>query len=114
MALAAIGCRPQVVLLARAEVNRQVMHRSNEIGDRVEWRSLSGATAGAMQPLAHDIRLGYSALSRFCFDVRHERLRQSYVQRSHPRSVLQVCQLCNTLATRSREGSVARMAGQSR
>jgi hypothetical protein len=87
----------QIVLLARAEVGWQAIHRADQIGDGINRGGLTPrGLSGALQALADNVGLRTLASARFCLDLRHEGLRQSYGDSFHVRIVLRSRQPCKT------------------
>ena len=87
----------QIVLLARAEVSWQAIHRADQIGDSFNRDGLTPrGLSGALQALADNVGLRTPAPPRFRLDLRHEGLRQSYGDSFHMRIVLQDRQPCKT------------------
>jgi hypothetical protein len=74
----------QVLLLVRARIGRQTVHRSDEISDAVECRGLSRGRSGTEpQALANNVGLGDLAFARFRRDVGDKWLRQAYGKDLH-------------------------------
>src|SRR5262249_5960102 len=103
----AIALRSQVPFLASAQIRRQAIHRADKIGDGLQGRQPAPRSlAGKLQALPDNVRLRNLPRARLGFDLRQQRLGQSYVNGFHARTVLRYRQNCKTTRKESLTVSV--------